>query len=262
MRILIVEDNPVSRRKLEFALSKSGHDVVAARDGFQGWNALTSDAPPLLAILDISMPGLDGIEICRRVRQKQWHISPYLILLTARDSKEDVVKGLESGANDYIVKPFEYNELRARVNTGVEMIEIQRKLSNRVRELEEALSRVRQLQRLLKEDKHVYEFGPFRLEAAERRLLKEGHSLPIKPKIFDLLMLLVQNSPHLITKEEIMREIWSDSNVEENNLTVSMSTLRRILGESAGRPQFIETVQKHGYRFVASVRISSPVAVR
>ena len=92
------------------------------------------------------------------------------------------------------------------------------------------------------------------LPAAERRLLREGKPVPITLKIFNLLLLLVQNSGHLIAKEEIMREVWADSIVEDNNLTVTMSTLRRALGEEHGQHSYIQTVPKRGYRFIASLR--------
>jgi DNA-binding winged helix-turn-helix (wHTH) protein/Tfp pilus assembly protein PilF len=126
-------------------------------------------------------------------------------------------------------------------------------LAGRVKELEEALSRVHHLQVLLRKDMHIYEFGPFKLEAAERRLMCRDHQVPLTMKVFDLLLLLVQNAGHLVYKEEIIDRLWPDSFVEENNLTVSMSLLRRALGESAEGQRYIETVKKSGYRFVAEV---------
>jgi DNA-binding winged helix-turn-helix (wHTH) protein len=100
----------------------------------------------------------------------------------------------------------------------------------------------------------VYEFGSFRLEVAERRLVRGGQPVHLTCKVFDLLTLLVQCSGHLISKDELMREVWPDSLVEENNLTVSMSTLRKALGEEGTEQRYIETVHKSGYRFIAEVR--------
>ena len=149
MRILIAEDDAASRRLLEATLRKWGHDVVEARDGAEAWGALEGpDAPPL-AILDWMMPRMDGTEVCRRVRAARSPTPPYLILLTALGGREDVVAGLTAGADDYINKPFDREELHARVQAGVRIVELQRTLAARVYDLEEALGRVKQLQGLL-----------------------------------------------------------------------------------------------------------------
>ena len=149
MKILIAEDDPVSRHVLATTLAKSGHEVVTTCDGTEAWAALQgADAPPL-AILDWMMPGADGAEICRRVRAADRATSTYIILLTAKSLKEDIITGLKAGANDYVTKPFEREELLARVQVGGRVLELQESLAERVRELEEALSRVRQLQGML-----------------------------------------------------------------------------------------------------------------
>src|SRR6185503_10739976 len=100
VRILIAEDDPVSRRKLEFGLVKRGFEVIATANGAEAWETFEDIDPPLLAIIDVMMPGMDGLELCRRIRQRPFLIPPYLILLTAKSGKEDVILGLESGAND------------------------------------------------------------------------------------------------------------------------------------------------------------------
>jgi sigma-B regulation protein RsbU (phosphoserine phosphatase) len=149
MRILIAEDDPVSCRILEMTLAAWGHEVSVATDGRAAWEVLRrADSPPL-AILDIMMPEMDGCEVCRKVRQLSVGIPPYLILLTAMTAKEDVVRGIRAGANDYLTKPFHREELKVRVEVGVQMLELQRVLADRVKQLEEALSQVKQLQGLL-----------------------------------------------------------------------------------------------------------------
>lgn len=100
----------------------------------------------------------------------------------------------------------------------------------------------------------VYAFGPFRLEVGERRLLRGRRPVHVTHKVFNLLTLLVQYNGHLISKDELMREIWPDTIVEENNLTVSMAALRKALGEKKATQRYIATVHKIGYRFVAGVR--------
>src|SRR5579862_21413 len=149
MRILIAEDNEVSRRLLELYLIRWGYEVVTAIDGIEALHILGSENSPSIAILDWMMPGTDGLEVCRTIRQTQKLSPAYIILLTARNGKADIVQGLEAGADDYISKPFDREELLARVRVGVRLIELQRKLAERVDELSHALQQVKQLQGLL-----------------------------------------------------------------------------------------------------------------
>jgi len=148
-RVLIAEDDPVSRRVLEATLTKWGYEVVVTADGTEAWDVLRGETAPSLAVLDWMMPGMDGVEVCRRVRERASANPPYLILLTAKGQREDVIGGLEAGANDYVTKPFDRAELRARVEVGLRMATLQHALTDRVHELEEALIRVKQLQGLL-----------------------------------------------------------------------------------------------------------------
>lgn len=149
MQILIAEDNPVSCRLLQATLEKLGYEIMVTRDGSQACQILQQPDAPSLAILDWMMPGMDGPDICRKVRETADSRPVHLILLTTRSEKEDIVKGLEAGADDYITKPFNHAELRARVEVGVRIIQLQQKLAFRVQELQETLAQVRQLQGLL-----------------------------------------------------------------------------------------------------------------
>ncbi len=148
-RVLIAEDDPVSRLVLERTLRGWNYDVVVTRDGTEAWGALLADDAPRLAILDWMMPGLEGPEVCRRVRALARPIPTYLILLTARGQTDDVVTGLESGADDYVTKPFERQELRSRLRVGERVLSLQQGLADRVQELEEALGLVKELKGLL-----------------------------------------------------------------------------------------------------------------
>jgi DNA-binding response OmpR family regulator len=149
VRILVADDDPIGRRVLERALGKSGHDVLVVPDGTDAWRVLTAPDPPALAILDWMMPGLTGVELCRKARARAWAVEPYLIVLTSRGAPADVVTALRAGANDYVTKPFEIEELRARVSVGERIVTLQRELSDRVRALEEAFAHVHQLQGLI-----------------------------------------------------------------------------------------------------------------
>lgn len=149
MRILIAEDDAVSRRVLEATLRRWNHEVLVTHDGEEAWAEFQKPDPPRLAILDWMMPGLDGVEVCRRVREHPTAAGTYLILLTARGERSDIVAGFEAGADDYVTKPFDREELRARVRAGQRIVELQQSLSQRVQELEVAISHVKQLQGIL-----------------------------------------------------------------------------------------------------------------
>ena len=125
MRILIAEDDPTTRRTLEVILFKWGYEVISTTNGSEAWEKLQGDNAPQLAVLDWMMPKMDGLEVCQKLRQVETSMPTYIIFLTARDKKKDVVKGLKAGADDYIVKPFDNDELRARIEVGRRVVELQ-----------------------------------------------------------------------------------------------------------------------------------------
>lgn len=128
MRILIAEDDPAFRQLLEDTLARWGYDVVVSRDGNEACQMLQSENAPQLAILDWKMPGMEGIDICRAIRKNADEHYHYIILLTSQQRDEDLVIGMEAGADDYIIKPFKYNELRVRLRAGRRIIELQNDL--------------------------------------------------------------------------------------------------------------------------------------
>jgi len=128
VRILVAEDDAASRILLQKVLAKWGYEVVTARTGAEAWAVLTGDNPPDIAVLDWMMPELDGVEVCRRTRALDLSSPPYLILLTSRGDKQDIANGLEAGAADYVQKPFDHDELRARLLVGRRFAELNKKL--------------------------------------------------------------------------------------------------------------------------------------
>jgi two-component system, cell cycle response regulator len=140
MRILIADDSIVSRHLLEATLRKWGYEVVVASDGTEAWNALTAKDAPRIAILDWMMPGLTGPEVCKRVRDNS-HGSDapytYMLLLSSKSQREDLIEGLESGADDYLTKPFDQHELKVRLRAGTRIIDLQRELLAAREELQE-----------------------------------------------------------------------------------------------------------------------------
>ena len=148
MQILIAEDDAISNRMLAVTLTKWGHEVVSTTNGAEALQMLhMTDVS--VAILDWMMPEMDGVDVCRKAREQLGTRPLYFILLTAKGRKEDIVTGLQAGADDYVAKPFDRDELQARLNVGIRIIELQSQLAARVNELEEALKRVNELQGLL-----------------------------------------------------------------------------------------------------------------
>jgi diguanylate cyclase (GGDEF)-like protein len=137
MKVLVAEDNATSRAVLRSALLRWGYEVVLAENGAQAWEILAQPDPPVMAVLDWMMPHMTGPEVCRHVRQTDREPYPYILLLTAKGTKDEIVEGLEAGADDYIVKPFEENELRVRLRAGKRIVDLQMDLLRAREELRE-----------------------------------------------------------------------------------------------------------------------------
>ena len=149
MKILIAEDDVVSRLMLESIIKKWSFEVISVDNGLKAWEILKQDEAPPIALLDWEMPGIDGPELCKKIKLLDRKNSTYVILLTGRNSKKDVVLGLQAGADDYITKPFDNNELLARINVAARLVKAQCTLSKKVKELEEALEHVKTLQGII-----------------------------------------------------------------------------------------------------------------
>jgi two-component system cell cycle response regulator len=130
MRVLIAEDNAVSRRLLQATLTKWGYEVTVCVNGMEAWEALQKEEAPRLAILDWMMPGMDGLEVCRHIRKRGGEPYIYILLLTAKTQKGDVVAGMDAGADDYLTKPFDAHELKVRLRAGQRIINLQNELIN------------------------------------------------------------------------------------------------------------------------------------
>ena len=149
MKILIADDSVVVRKRLVALLTEWGHEVVESKDGEETWRLLCGHAVPPIVILDWVMPEPDGVELCRRIRDTPALKKAYVLMLTSMSNPEDIVVGLNAGANDFIVKPFNEAELKARVDVGVRMVELQAELTNRVAELERAMVEITELRGIL-----------------------------------------------------------------------------------------------------------------
>ena len=145
MKLLVADDDPIARQLLRCTPTQWGYDFVVCADGDQAWRELSGPDAPAVAILDRMMPGMDGLELCRRPRNTPVGPSMYLILLTPNNRPDQLAAGLEAGADDHIPKPFRHEELRARIRAGTRIVNLHRAHQERVRQLEGALSNVKQL---------------------------------------------------------------------------------------------------------------------
>ena len=149
MRVLIADDGLTIRRLLETYLTNWGYDVVSVSDGKEAWAELQNPDAPRLVILDWLMPGLDGVEVCRKVRQLEHGKLLYIIIFSSLEDKKDLVTALDAGADDFIIKSFDKDELQARIKVGERVARLKFELDCRVRELEESVAHIKQLQGIL-----------------------------------------------------------------------------------------------------------------
>lgn len=215
-RILVIDDDPKITAFLRRGLVHEGYEVEEAHGGEEGLAAAAA-RPPDLLILDIMMPGLDGLEVCRRLRADS---GVPILMLTARDEVADRVRGLEAGADDYLPKPFAFEELLARVR---------------------AL-----LRRSGREGDHL-RFADLVLDTAAREASRGGRAIPLTAKEYDLLALFLRSPRRVLDREAIMAKIWGyDYEGESNVLEVYIGSLRQKL-EAGGEARLIHTVRGVGY---------------
>ncbi|MGJ6965711.1 response regulator transcription factor [Streptosporangium sp. G11] len=222
-RVLVVDDEPALREALQSSLEFEGYQVGLASDGQAALEAIDRE-PYELVLLDVMMPRLDGLTACRRLRAAGNHLP--VLMLTARDAVGDRVSGLDAGADDYLVKPFELDELLARVR---------------------ALLRRGALSAPAAEDDAVLTFGDLRMDTAGRDVTRAGEPLELTRTEYLLLELLMIHPRQVLTREQILSEVWGfDFEPSSNSLDVYVMYLRRKT-ETGGRPRLIHTVRGVGY---------------
>ena len=219
MTILVVDDERAVRDSLRRALELEGYRVQLAADGSEAITKLASPEQPDAVVLDVLMPGLDGLEVCRHMRRTGSAVP--VLMLTARDGVGDRVAGLDAGADDYVVKPFALEELLARVR---------------------AL-----LRRASPGPEELLEFGGVELSPSRREVTRDGEPIELTRTEFNLLELFLRNPRQVLTRSVIFERVWGyDFGFASNSLDVYIGYLRRKT-ENGGKPRLIQTVRGVGY---------------
>jgi DNA-binding response OmpR family regulator len=224
MKILIVEDEETMVISLRALLAREGFQVVAARDGPEGVEAVRTILPDLV-LLDLALPGLDGLEVCRRIRL--FSIAP-VIMLTARAGEGDKVTGLDVGADDYVTKPFSPRELIARIRAQLRRVQTYASASQQP----------------------LLETEGMAIDVPARKVLVRGREVSLSPKEFDLLRVLMANAGRVLGRDYLLDRVWGEDYAGDvRTLDVHIRWLREKIERDPGAPRHILTVHRVGYRF-------------
>lgn len=221
-KVLIIEDDPAMLRGLKDNFQARGYLVETAQDGQAGLDAALNSAPDLI-VLDIMLPKLNGYEVCREIRRHELNMP--ILMLTAKGEEEDIVRGLDLGADDYVTKPFSVRELLARAKAFL----------RRRRETTPA---------------DVHRFGDCLLELASHKLFRDGTEVPLTTKEFRLLEYFVRRQGRALTRNDILNAVWGHSViVTARSVDRCVTTLRAKIEPCPQRPTYIHTIRDIGYRF-------------
>lgn len=240
MKILVIEDEANITQVIRLYLEQADYTVLGASDGIAGLELHAREHPDLV-ILDLMLPGLDGMEVCRRIRA--WASTP-ILMLTARQGEEDRITGLESGADDYLVKPFSPRELVSRVKAI-----LRRSAASSTKEHEQAAEEV---------GKHAHHneelhFDDLVINIPARRVMIEGQQITLTVKEFDLLVTLASAPDRVFTRESLLNQVWGYTYLGDGRtVDVHIGTLRKKLESIKNAPHYIQTVWGVGYKFVPS----------
>jgi DNA-binding response OmpR family regulator len=225
-KILIVEDNIGIQMSLKDEFESNGYQVIIAENGGEGLIIAEKQKPDLI-ILDIMLPVMDGYEVCKKLRMEGNHTP--IIMLTVKNKEIDKVLGLELGADDYVTKPFSVRELSARVKT----------IFRRLEELEE-----------YSHDLHSFYLGETELDFKKYEATKKGDKIDFTPLEFQVLHLFVKNKGQVITRDEILEEVWGEQNVVISLRTIDshIANIRKKLEDDPANPKYILNIRGVGYK--------------
>jgi DNA-binding response OmpR family regulator len=251
MKILVIEDETNITQVIRLYLEQAEYTVLTASDGIAGLELHAREQPDLV-ILDLMLPGLDGMEVCRRIRN--WANTP-ILMLTARQGEEDRIAGLEAGADDYLVKPFSPRELVSRVKAILRrssVISNTQSGSQEVKQLHEEVSTTTPTA------SEELRFGGLIVNIPSRRVVANGKQISLTVKEFDLLVALASAPDRVFTREALLNQVWGYSYLGDGRtVDVHIGTLRKKLEAAPGIPHHIQTVWGVGYKFVPAPTTSA-----
>ncbi|NLM37168.1 MAG: response regulator transcription factor [Firmicutes bacterium] len=226
-RVLIIEDEPNIIELVAYNLEKEGWLVSKAQTGEEGWEKIQAEHPDII-LLDLMLPGIDGMEICRRTRQNKLTRDIPIIILTAKAEEADRVLGLESGADDYVTKPFSPRELIARIRA------VLRRADKNFLEVEE---------------KEMLVLGPIKMDLRQHKVLVHDNEIELTPKEFDLLHLLMSHPGRAFSREYLLENLWGyEFFGDTRTVDVHVRRLRQKIEDNPAQPYWLETVRGVGYR--------------
>ncbi|MEZ4501094.1 MAG: response regulator transcription factor [Dehalococcoidia bacterium] len=227
-KLLVVEDDRAILETIAFNLERDGHEIVTASNGASGLR-LAREQDPALIILDLMLPGMHGLDVCRLVREEQ---ATPIIILTARDTEQERIDGLDLGADDYLTKPFSMRELRARVSALLRRDQLSRGAAAQVVEGER-----------LEADDLVLDVG-------KHELTKRGAVVALRPREFTLLEYLMRHAGQVMSRDRILEAVWGYTYAgETRTVDVHVRWLREKIEDQPSAPRHIVTVRSFGYRF-------------
>ena len=226
-KILVVEDDRILREALRYNLVAAGYEVVVASDGGEGLVSARQNSPDVV-VLDLMLPSLSGTEVCKALR-RDGSILP-IIMLTARDSEIDRIGGLESGADDYVTKPFSMRELIARVTAQIRRMQMITSISQNATD-------------------EILDLGELVINRASRNVTLNGKSVDLRPREFDLLTHMAANPGRVYTRDQLLHDVWGFEYIgDTRTVDVHVRWLRLKIEEDPARPKILGTVRGVGYR--------------
>jgi two-component system, OmpR family, alkaline phosphatase synthesis response regulator PhoP len=234
--LLVVEDDAALRDTMMYNLRREGYRVLVASDGVTALE-VARQQPPALVLLDLMLPRLDGLDVCRQLRSRPETAHTPILMLTARGEESDVVVGLEMGADDYVTKPFSWNELRARIRALL-------------RRGEQPLTGQGDDSAPGQPDAHILTAGEIRIDEDRREVFKRDQPIELQARLFDLLAYMVRNRGTVLTRDRLLEHVWGyEYNGDNRTVDVYVRWLREKLEDDPASPQLILTVRGVGYRF-------------
>ena len=231
VNILLVEDEPAIQQMVAMSLRKAGYEVALTGDSLEAQDHIAGHLPDLI-LMDWMLPGMSGVEYARQLKKNDLTREIPIIMLTARSEESDKIRGFDSGADDYVTKPFSIRELQARVKAQLRRVQ------------EPSTSTASDAR------PRYLESGDIKIDLDKHEVFHRGENIELNPKEFELLVLLVSNKDKVVSREQILRKVWGYDYIgNARTVDVHVRWLRQKLEKDADHPQHLQTVRGYGYKF-------------